>query len=123
MTKKVLSVGNCSYDHGQLTKQLSKHFQAEVVAAEHTEEALERLRAEPFDLVLVNRIFDGNGQEGLDAIRRMKAEPELANMPVMLVSNYPEYQQKAVAAGASPGFGKDQFKTLHSVESLRRVLA
>ena len=123
MTKKVLSVGNCSYDHGQLTHQLSEHFQAQVVAAEHTEEALERLRAEPFDLVLVNRIFDGNGQQGLDAIRRMKAEPELAGTPVMLVSNYPEYQQEALSVGAEPGFGKDQFKTLHSVEGLRRFLA
>ena len=123
MRKKVLSVGNCSFDHGKLSRLMNQHFRAEVFAARHTEEAFQRLRAEQFDLVLVNRIFHGNGQQGLDAIRSIKADPELAATPVMLVSNFAEYQAEALAAGAKLGFGKDQFETLDAVESLRQVLA
>jgi hypothetical protein len=41
----------------------------------------------------------------------------------MLISNYPEYQAEALAAGAKVGFGKDQFESLEAVESLRQVLA
>jgi CheY-like chemotaxis protein len=122
MGKKILSVGNCSFDHGQLSRLMSQHFRADVFPARHTEEALERLRREQFDLVLVNRIFHGNGQQGLDAIRRLKAEPDLAATPIMLVSNFPEHQVEAQAAGAEPGFGKNQFHGLESVESLRRFL-
>jgi len=122
MSKKILSVGNCSFDHGQLARLLRRHFRAEVFAVEHTEEALQRLRTDQFDLVLVNRVFHGNGQQGLDAIRRMKADPDLAAMPVMLVSNLPEYQAEALAAGAEPGFGKSQFEVQESLESLRRFL-
>ncbi len=123
MSKRVLSVGNCGYDHGRLTRLLGEHFNAVVHGAEHTEAALERLRTEQFDLVVVNRIFDANGQHGLDAIRRIKAEPTLAATPVMLISNYPQYQEEALAAGAEPGFGKDQFESLDSVESLRKFLS
>jgi CheY-like chemotaxis protein len=123
MPKKILSVGNCSFDHRCLARMMDQHFRAEVYAARHADEAVERLRAEPFDLVLVNRVFHGNGQMGLDAIRMIKADPELAATPIMLVSNYPEYQAEALAAGAEHGFGKDQFQALHTVESLRQVLA
>jgi len=122
MGKKVLSIGNCRYDHGRLASLLSEHFQAEVVYARQTDEALEKLRAERFDLVLVNRIFHRSGQEGLEVIRRLKAEPDLAATPVMLLSNYPEFQQQAVAAGAEPGFGKEEYDSPTVIEELRRFL-
>ena len=95
---------------------------AEVLGVPHTEEAIRRLRTDQFDLVLVNRIFHGNGQRGLDAIRRLKADPELAAMPVMLLSNLADHQAEALAAGAEPGFGKSQFAVLASLEGLRRFL-
>jgi two-component system chemotaxis response regulator CheY len=82
MRKKILSVGNCSFDHGRLARMMGRHFQAEVFAARHAEEAFQRLRAERFDLVLVNRVFHGNRQEGLEAIRSLKADPGLAATPV-----------------------------------------
>src|SRR5437016_6172706 len=86
--KKVLSLGNCRYDHGRLAAMLNEHFHADVVYARHEEEALEKLRGESFHLVMVNRIFHRNGQQGLEVIRRLKAEPELAATPVMLLSNH-----------------------------------
>jgi len=64
-------------------------------------------RERPFDLVLINRVFDATGESGLDLIAEMKKSPELAAIPVMLISNYPEYQRQAVELGAVVGFGKN----------------
>ncbi len=69
-------------------------------------QALTSLRAGEFDLVLVNRIFDGDGSKGIELIRAIKADPHLARTPVMLVSNYAEAQAEAKELGALPGFGK-----------------
>jgi len=122
MPKTVLSIGNCRYDHGRLASLLSEHFHAELVYARHAEEALEKLRSQHFDLVLVNRILHRNGQPGLDVIRRLKAESDLAAMPVMLLSNHADYQQQALAAGAEPGFGKEQLDEPELIEELRPYL-
>jgi two-component system chemotaxis response regulator CheY len=122
MSKKVLSIGNCRYDHGRLASLLGEHFHAEVVYARHADEALEKLHAQPFDLVLVNRILHRDGQPGLEIIRRLKAEPKLAATPVMLLSNFADYQQQALAAGAEPGFGKEQFDDPELIEELRPYL-
>ncbi len=56
--------------------------------------------------MLVNRLLDADGSDGLEVIRAMQADPALRSIPVMLVTNYPEYQGQAMAAGAVPGFGK-----------------
>jgi two-component system chemotaxis response regulator CheY len=77
-----------------------------VVPAHSADEALDRLRREKFDLVLVNRVFDANGSAGLDLIHAVKADDQLRDVPVMLVSNYASAQAEATAAGAAPGFGK-----------------
>ena len=73
---------------------LNEHFHADVVYARHEEEALEKLRGEQFSLVMVNRIFHRNGEHGLDVIRHLKSEPDLAATPVMLLSNHENYQQE-----------------------------
>jgi two-component system chemotaxis response regulator CheY len=106
MAKRVLSVGQCGADNWSISRTLEKAFAVEVVPAATSREALDRLRQESFALVLVNRIFDVDGASGLDLIRHVKADNELAATPIILVSNYADAQQQAVAAGAAPGFGK-----------------
>src|SRR6187549_3296705 len=105
-TRRVLDVGQCDYDHGNISGLLRTRFGAEVVRVHSAADALQRLRSESFDLVLVNRIFDRTAEEGLDLIRQAKADAKAGGVPVMLVSNFPESQAEAVAAGAIPGFGK-----------------
>ena len=116
--KRVLNVGQCSYDHGNISNALQSNFGVEVVGAETTDEALILLRREAFDLVLVNRIFDLDGTEGIKLIRTLRSEPELQPTPVMLVSNFPEAQAEAVGLGAAPGFGK---ASVGKPEMLERV--
>ena len=86
--KRVLSVGQCFADHSAISRTLEKAFAAEVVAAEDAGEALARLSQEAFDLVLVNRILDRDGSQGLELIKQITTDGNLNRVPVMLVSNY-----------------------------------
>lgn len=105
MPKRVLSIGNCSYDHSTLSAALAKNFQVEMHAADTAADATEAVKHGPFDLIVVNRLFDSNGESGIELIKQLK---ETVKAPMMLITNYPEYQQEAVAVGAVPGFGKGQ---------------
>ena len=117
--KRVLSVGQCLADHGGISRLLRGSFAAEVVPAASALEALGRLRQEAFALVLVNRVFDATGEGGLDFIRRLKGDRQLAGVPAMLVSNFPEAQEEAAAAGAVPGFGKSALHEHQTLDTLR----
>ena len=122
MPKRVLDVGNCSLDHGSIRGLLERQFRAEVVQAHGPDDALDLLRREHFDLVLVNRKLDADYSDGLEIIKQIKADPELAKTPCMLVTNYAEHQQQAVDAGAEPGFGKMQYGEPATLERLKRFL-
>jgi DNA-binding response OmpR family regulator len=123
MTKKVLSLGQCAADNYVLRHFLHSEFQAAVVPVDTFPQAFAELRKSPFAFVLVNRILDANGAEGLDFIAELKEDPVLANTPVMLVSNYQSAQEKALARGALPGFGKAQLDEPGTVERLKPLLA
>ena len=115
----VLDIGQCSFDHENISRMLSKEFSAHVVQAATGDEAFRAVRTGHYDLVLVNRIFDTDGTSGLDLIQRLQSDEETRTTPVMLVSNHAEAQDAAVTAGAKRGFGKD---TLTNSET-RDVLA
>ena len=121
-TRRVLDVGQCGYDHPRISALLRTQFGAEVVQVHSAAEALDRLRNEAFDLVLVNRVFDRTAEEGLDLIRKLKADAKSEAVPVMLVSNFPESQAEAVAAGAVPGFGKAALAEAATRERLEKAL-
>ena len=120
--KHVLSVGQCGFDHGTISRFLSSHFEIEVTPASTALKAIDLLRKQPFDLVLVNRQFDADGDEGLDFIKALKADEALAAKPVMLVTNFPKYDQQAVALGAVSGFGKGEVGSLDVVRRLEPFL-
>lgn len=115
MTKRVLDVGNCVPDHQAIRHLLSRKFQAEVVQAHGLDDTLAELRQGSIDLVLVNRKLDRDYSDGLEIIRAIKSDQNFASTPCMLITNYAEYQQTAIAAGAEPGFGKDR---LHAPETV-----
>lgn len=121
--KRVLDVGQCNPDHASIRSMLERQFDAEVVRAHQLDDALQQLRSGQFDLVLVNRKLDIDYSDGMEIIKRIKADPELNSVPVMLVTNYPEYDQAAVAAGAESGFGKAQLSDPKTHEKLARILA
>ena len=117
---RVLSVGQCGFDGPNIQRVLTEHFDADVETACDTRQAWNVVRDKNFDLVLVNRIFDGNGELGLELIKRLQSNKETQGTPVMLVSNYADAQQSAVELGAKPGFGKN---ALNAPQTLERIAA
>ena len=106
MTKRVLDVGNCGPDFASINNFLTTHFDCELAQAHGLEDTLEQLKAGDFALVTVNRKLDQDYSDGIEIIKAIKADPNLAGVPVMLVTNFPEHQDAAEAIGAVRGFGK-----------------
>lgn len=106
MPKRVIDCGNCAPDHQAIRNMIQSHFDAVVEQTQDAAETLARLREGGVDLVLVNRKLDLDYSDGIDVIRQIKSDDELSGVPVMLVTNYEEHQQAAVAIGAVAGFGK-----------------
>jgi two-component system chemotaxis response regulator CheY len=119
---RILSVGQCDFDGSNIERLLREHFAVQVETARDTGEALPLVCESRFDLVLVNRIFDGNGESGLEFIRRVKAHPQTRPTPVMLVSNFADAQQSAVELGAQPGFGKNALQATATIDRIAAAL-
>jgi len=109
MSKRVLSIGQCGPDHATITAYLGNEFDAEVVAADQWEAAERLLDGTPVDLVLVNRKLDVDYSDGLEIIRRLKADDRFKDLPCMMITNFEEHQQAAVEVGAEHGFGKNDY--------------
>jgi CheY-like chemotaxis protein len=123
MSKRVLDVGQCGPDHASIRSYLKRHFDCEIVQSHGAGDTLEQLKSGQFDLVLVNRKLDADYSDGIEIIRQIKADPEISQVPVMLVTNYPEHQQVAEAVGAIRGFGKLEFEKAETRDRLAAVLS
>ena len=121
MVKQVLDIGNCAADHAAIRYLIERGFDAKVTRAHGEHDALAVLRSQQIDLVLVNRLLDRGG-EGMQLISRIKNDPDLASVPVMLVTDYPEHQRTAVEAGAEHGFGKSELQVPETRDKLKRFL-
>lgn len=122
MTKQVLDVGQCTPDHLAISRLIEDRFDARVSSADTQRQALELAVQTHFDLILVNRILDSDGSEGLAVIRELKSDPRTQSFPVMLVSNYQDAQMKAIEEGAMPGFGKANLNTQATLSQLEQLL-
>jgi two-component system, chemotaxis family, chemotaxis protein CheY len=123
MTKKVLLVGHCGADSSYLRLAVKKAApEVHIENAEDTQSLTAALESKTIDLVLFNRELDYgfDSIEGVEVIRSL--QPAYAKVPMILVSNYPEAQQAAVAAGALPGFGKRELGSPRVTALLRDAL-
>ncbi|MEN0110960.1 MAG: response regulator [Planctomycetota bacterium] len=123
MKKRVLDVGNCDPDHAAITAFFTQHFDAEVGRAKLPADTMEQLRAGDWDLVVINRKLDEDYSDGLEIIKQIKADPATKDVPVMLITNYDEHQDAAIAEGALRGFGKLEYGKPETVQRVRAVLA
>ncbi len=122
MSKRVLDVGNCGPDFASIKGFLTENFDCTLEQAHGPEDALAALRGGDFALVLINRKLDRDYSDGIEILRQIKEEPELKDTPVMLVTNYPEHQDTAVALGAERGFGKLELAKPETMEKLQPIL-
>ncbi|MEM1212938.1 MAG: hypothetical protein AAGI68_11655 [Planctomycetota bacterium] len=118
---RVALVGHCGFDSGSLTRLVRSTFpEAEVAAVNHDQQLAPPTGGQAgFDLLLVNRVLDGrfDAADGIDLIRTVSA-----HTPSLLISNFPEAQADAEAAGAQPGFGKSDLSSPIAAERLRDAL-
>ncbi|MFM8399358.1 MAG: hypothetical protein ACKOAH_16160, partial [Pirellula sp.] len=70
--------------------------------------------------ILINRKLDVDYSDGIEILQAVKGSDAYRDIPVMLITNYAEHQQQAIAAGAILGFGKLE---LHAPETLKRLEA
>lgn len=105
-TKTLLDCGNCGPDFNSIRQMVTSNFNASVIQSHGAQDTLEILRTRKIDLVTVNRKLDRDYTDGMDVIAAIKADPDVGDVPIMLVTNYEEHQDSAVAAGCVRGFGK-----------------
>ena len=122
MPKKVALVGHCGPDSSFLRIAVSRAQREVQVLAIDDDRDLKRLLDEGVDLLLLNRQLDFgfDEQEGVALIRRIRAA--YPHVKTMLVSNYPDAQAAAMAAGGVPGFGKREIGTRRVAEVIREAL-
>lgn len=120
--RTVLSVGQCRPDHAAISHYLTSHFEAKVVSADTAAETYQLLKDQAVDLVLINRKLDADYSDGMEIIKQLCSDKATSEIPVMLVSNYAEWQEKAVALGAIYGFGKAELNKPETRQRLSAVL-
>lgn len=115
--KKVALVGHCGPDSFLLVNAVRSAVpDAEVI--KNTEE--KDLWDSGAELLLVNRVLDGfyADEKGL----RIIEEAASKGVAAMIISNYDDAQQAAVAAGGKPGFGKTEVRSDKARDAIRSAL-
>ncbi|MDA1052794.1 MAG: response regulator [Planctomycetota bacterium] len=122
VTKRVLDVGNCVPDHASICSLIENNFAAQVVQSHGLEDTLATLRDGGIDLVLVNRKLDRDYTDGIEIIKQIKDDTDLAATPCMLITNQADHQEQAVQVGAALGFGKLEFDKPETRNRLSAIL-
>jgi CheY-like chemotaxis protein len=120
--RSVLDVGNCGPDHSAISAMLRKHFDVEILRSDQWSDTLAILERQPVNLILINRKLDIDYSDGMEILRQIKQSEAFQDIPVMLITNYAEHQQQAVAQGAILGFGKLELRSPETLERLRSIL-
>lgn len=122
MTKKtVLDVGNCNADHSFIKHMLESKFDANVIRAHKLDDAVKAVEENEVDLIMINRLLDVDGSEGMEVLRKLTSSEE-SKVPAMIITNYEEHQQAAIAEGAVRGFGKSALNSEETLAAIRDAL-
>jgi two-component system chemotaxis response regulator CheY len=122
MSKKVALVGHCGPDSSYLRMAISRSIKDAKILAADDDTELSKVLEEGVDLILFNRELGYGFSEplGVNCIAKLSSSKVPAKM--ILVSNYPEAQAAAEAAGALPGFGKREIGTQRVTDLLKAAV-
>ncbi len=121
--QKLLIVGQCDFDYQRISSVISKIFDIEIDRADSFDDAIQSALEQSYALILINRLMDVDRSQGIAILHEFKSMPQTENIPVMIISDYQETQEAAIAAGASPGFGKAALDTPQTFRLLSNFLA
>lgn len=119
---RVVLVGHCGLDAGMLRHAVARALpELELKRADRGQD-LDAL-ADASSLLLVNRVLPAgfDAGSGIELIRQLQRRDPANRPAMMLVSNFPESQAEAEAAGGRPGFGKAELRLPETDEKLRRA--
>ena len=116
--RSVILVGHCMPDKFMLRSAVKRLVPGSDIVTVNDEKKLAK-HASSQSVLLVNRVLDGrfDTRSGIELIESLAAadDPPVA----ILISNRPDAQEQAVAAGARPGFGKSDLYAGSTAKILR----
>jgi len=117
----ILLVGHCFPDAMMLKSAIKRAIRGVRFEKAHSVAEFEQ-HLPGAALAVVNRVLDGRftSDDGIGLIRQYAANG--SGTPLMLVSNFPESQAEAEAAGAVAGFGKSDIYAAQTGERLRAAI-
>lgn len=120
---RVALVGHCGPDAWMLKNTVARALPGADIAMVNDLDTARR-HALNANLLLINRVLDGDfdSDAGLELIHALIPLPA-RRATMMLVSNFPDAQQQAVALGAAPGFGKSTAGRPETADLLRAAVA
>jgi hypothetical protein len=121
-SRQIALVGHCGPDIFLLRSAVRRAVPSAEITVANDSSSLEQA-ADAGSILLINRVLDGSfaSDNGIELIRQLSSRP--APPLMLLISNFPEAQQGAVAAGAAPGFGKAQLYDHSTVQKLQKLTA
>ena len=121
MLEKILLVGHCVPDTFMLKSKMRQLFPDATVDNCNSQSDMEAKMSEK-SLLLVNRVLDGSfaAAGGIELIEQHAKSDDSPKL--MLISNFNESQEQAIAVGAMLGFGKSELGSEATEEKLKKVM-
>jgi len=121
MAKKILVVEDDKFLRELISQKLTKEGYA-VVEAVDGEKGIESIKTEEPDLVLLDLILPGI--DGFEVLAKMKSDPGLAEIPVIILSNLGQKDdiEKGLEMGANDYLIKAHFTPGEIIEKIQVVL-
>ena len=106
-----------------MEENLLRHLGFSTVSASNGTEAWRILRQQPVDLVVTD--LEMPGMDGLELSRRIRNDPDLSGLPVIVVSNRssPQDLEAAREAGVDVYIRKDRFRQREFADAVRTLCA
>ena len=110
----ILVVDDTEENRDILVRRLARLGYDHVVTAVNGHDALARLHAQPFDLILLDILMPG--MDGYEVLERLKRDPRLRHVPVIMISALTEMESvvRCIALGAEDYLPKPFNPTLLS---------
>ncbi len=121
MAKKILIIEDDKFLRELISRKLENEGYS-IVEAVDGEEGIKKIRDEPPDLVLLDLILPGI--DGFEFLTRVKQDPTLAPIPVIVLSNLGQREEieKGLKLGAIDYLVKAHFTPGEIVEKIKNAL-
>lgn len=120
-SKKILIIEDDKFLRELIARKLTDEG-FDILEAVEGEEGIKKIREEKPDLVLLDLILPGI--DGFEVLSRMKVEPNLASIPVIILSNLGQREEveRGLKLGASDYLIKAHFTPGEIIEKIKNTL-